>query len=117
MKKAFVHFKRQNYANLPPFNGKPEEDLEDQIMIGDYEGQGCTAEFAIEFKTIGNEVTMRLCMYQESWFFIKEYADLFDKLAIFSKKNIKDGFHLSSLLIILGFEDRSDIPLEEYKGD
>lgn len=115
MAKAFVHFKRQHYANLKPFLGKPDSKTDDQIMIQDYSKDGCNGEFAIEWKNYGDFKAVRLSMYDEAWKFFGEFSELFYRLSLM-KEDITP-LEFSKMLISIGFKDRSDISLEEYEGD
>ena len=90
----FIKHKRELFIH-PPVNF--------EIMIGDYEEEGCTGEFSITWEPLGGKDVAKIDMFDDSFIFLKEYENFFAKLATLGKNT--EWQTIKGILDNLGFKD------------
>ncbi len=75
------------------------------ILFGMYRKEGgCFAEMKIEWVPLQNQLSPRVCAFEDSWLLFGLFSDLFEKLGDYQGKNVGEE-EFSTILDWFGFKD------------
>jgi hypothetical protein len=85
MRRQYYHYNRAWYGKVNP----PKGDEVDSVTIGYYaDGGGTTGECQVQWTRLGGEIVPRLKVFDDAWWLLVDFADLFALMAAHNGQNI-----------------------------
>ena len=106
--RGYHHFSRAWYGRYPAL-----QDHVDSIMLGYYASEGgTTGECQIRWEHLGGAIVPRLLVFDDAWWLLTDFADLFAHMALADNKN-RTPDQVRDMLDACGFKDMTAVARPE----